>query len=462
MSETKIIFRPQDRLDIVDVDGLQEAVYAYIQEALGGILGQLEGCFSPFSYTVDGSNLTLSSCVLALRTPGLVRGTTYGNWTTKVQVYDPAGEGSEVVGFGAALAAAVAGFAANSSNPNTDRMDRSVSGYIAWNRLRAGCPYLWARELPTEESTAARRRWDVLTGAEVSYSATRRLVTRTEFLFADGRPGDDWSRIGAIVGWSGATPTSPVLRPISAWDSSAYLGISGIETEFEDSNRLTLTNQIQASVEGSGGYSSVGDGGSLGTILYAIRRGLYRGLQKGTSETEDTAQGSWSAQPASSLLGLKGQVPDAWIECSFGVTSLGGGAYSTTFSAKLHRKGSAVTESHSSSTVGETWGTIATDSAVMLVMPALVFGTSGPILLNMALTSPGASIGAQAFCISGKSSTSPSDPSNPGETYPAGSYVALLRPYDMLTGAPMTLAELITAQGSGTFRFILQAWRSTL
>jgi hypothetical protein len=39
MSEKKIKFHPLERLDLIDVDALQEQVLTYLSESLGNLLG---------------------------------------------------------------------------------------------------------------------------------------------------------------------------------------------------------------------------------------------------------------------------------------------------------------------------------------------------------------------------------------------------------------------------------------
>ena len=46
----KVRFQPQERLDLVDANALQELVYQYLGEALGGIMGNAAGSLTTIEY----------------------------------------------------------------------------------------------------------------------------------------------------------------------------------------------------------------------------------------------------------------------------------------------------------------------------------------------------------------------------------------------------------------------------
>jgi hypothetical protein len=328
MSEQTVILNSLDRLDKVDADALQADVYTYIAEALGGILGQAEGCLSPFSvaFSAVGPNLyaTFSAFAFSAKVPDLTRlGEVTGSamratWKAHIVNFNPAVEPGEVVEYTAVKTAADAAFAVYSGNANTDRVGVAVSGYEGWNRLLAesAVPSLWARLYTNPEDTDTRRRWDVGLVDEAPYAAPRRNVQRVEFAWDVFRPapgaGNPWSLVGRIVGWRSAAGvlTTPVIRPAYAWDNPAHYapGLFGPGTTEDprgDSNRLGL-DAGAVPLSGTTVDGLIPDAGDLALVrqLYLLRRVVDAIKGAGASEGVPPGGDAWYNRPSRSLAGL--------------------------------------------------------------------------------------------------------------------------------------------------------------
>lgn len=243
----RVRFQPQERLDLVDANALQELVYEYVGQALGGIMGNAGGALTTIEYeSVENGGtyyIALKPFQYYWSQPELVTPTVTKNGTTAyvpkryrgmVVSFDPSDEGQlETVDWTAIRNAwkntAVLG-------DNTAGFGREVHGGTSPGGTLL-MPILWARPYHVDTDLDARREWNVAAQQELPISMKTRTRVRSEFKLQMARPVPDpgdqnqnqWVAIGRVAAWnydSGTTnangayvPDHFYLAPIYCWDS---------------------------------------------------------------------------------------------------------------------------------------------------------------------------------------------------------------------------------------------------
>lgn len=215
----KVKLYAQERLDLDDTRALQTLVYDYISEAFGGLMGNAHGVLSvpvvttfenngaptlylrPFTF-VTSAPMETGTTGAPLGT-GVSGGTAYMQFKSIVVNYDD----SEQVSTGIDIDALRAGF------------DNIVT--------QLGPQYIWARPIMVDTDTATRRKWDVTSGAEVTFSDETRERQHVAFSIQNGEPAYSagearWAKIAQITGFTdGDNPGSvPTITWFSVFDDS--------------------------------------------------------------------------------------------------------------------------------------------------------------------------------------------------------------------------------------------------
>lgn len=282
----RVKFEPLERADLEDIKALTDLAYEYDQRALGALLGV--------------SNLN----GIAERDGGLLSGPEINYDHTNGQITLSSFTFVEFTAGGAPVDSN-----GNSLSPEARiiRFDSSKSGHVNHpidiSGARAvGTTYtLYARSLQVASDTSARRRWDVNSQSEVSYSPTTRFRERVEFT----------SEIFGIrpqeTTVSGEGQWAPLLTySIDSTNTFSYTAISALDIADSRAialqqpgmslDRITSRDFITAS-----GSQSKNHG--LLSLLSAIKLALYRNLHFGQLDTLYTpsASAKWfSAPPLSS------------------------------------------------------------------------------------------------------------------------------------------------------------------
>lgn len=199
---------PQERLDLDDVRALQELVYDYDQEALGALLGPVRGVLSVPRVTVTEN----SGAPYMTLTP-------FSFITAKAVNSSAVGLASEFAQY--------KGIVANYLGSEESSALISLDNARAYYQDSAGSWYLWARPVQADTDTGTRRKWDVASGAEVTFSDETRSSQRVAFALQASEPSyvsateARWAPIALLTGWSNEDNTGsvPTWRWLSAWDS---------------------------------------------------------------------------------------------------------------------------------------------------------------------------------------------------------------------------------------------------
>jgi hypothetical protein len=197
---------PQERLDLDDVRALQELVYDYDQEALGALLGPVRGVLSVPRVTVTEN----SGAPYMTLTP-------FSFITAKAVNSSAVGYFSE----SAQYKGIVANYLGSEESSAQISLDNARANYSE----SAGSWYLWARPVQVDTDTGTRRKWDVASGAEVTFSDETRSSQRVAFALQATEPSyalteARWAPIAQLTAWSNndSTGSVPTWRWLSAWD----------------------------------------------------------------------------------------------------------------------------------------------------------------------------------------------------------------------------------------------------
>lgn len=300
----KVKLYPQERIDLDDTRALQSLVYDYIGEALGALWGHGRGLLSaPTATTTENSGapyVTLSPFTFVASVPVEERaadtpsGQTFNQFKALVVNYDPTEESAPEI--------------------DVDTLRGAFSVIVS----QFGAQYLWARPIMVDTDTATRRKWDVASGAEVTFSDTTRTSQRCEFRIQNAEPTYDasageakWAKIGELTGFSNGDNAGSVAQFtwISAFDDSAvnqFLhNVDQLTTNDPTDAQLSLSRLINATSSfpyASGrSYRAVG----LAVQLAAIRRQLALLSTGGYADNQEAVtQLNWDTAPRLSLSGL--------------------------------------------------------------------------------------------------------------------------------------------------------------
>lgn len=254
----KVKLYAQERLDLDDTRALQSLTEDYLQESFGALLGFGGGALSVPVVTTEENGgspyITFSPFTFATTTPNTDRGaavsggTQYTQSKARIVNYDPAEE----------------------SAPEIDiTVLRSGWGVIV---ATFGAQYVWARPILVDTDTGTRRKWDVTSGTETTFSAETRTSQRVEFVIQNAEPtyeeGESrWAKVARITGWSDGTNagSEPQFQWYSVFDDEATFSfLDSVDTAsptlpahellrltrmFNGNNLFTLTGARQ--IEGS-------------------------------------------------------------------------------------------------------------------------------------------------------------------------------------------------------------------
>ena len=279
-----------ERADLEDVKALTDLAYEYDQRALGAMLGSADlsandgGLLSgpSLSYAHATGLLTLSSFSFLELTEGDAPADANGN--------------------------------SLSPEARVIRYDNSASGHvnapvdISAARTVSVTYTLYARSIRIESDTSARRRWDISSAQEVSYSPTTRFRERVEFAAGTTKPAESTS--AEIGKWAplftyqvdGANTLTHT--PISALDHADARAVALLNPS-DDPLKLSTDAFLNASSTGTQSRAF----GLLG-MLSTMKHLFYRTIHKGSSDTLHTALSSakWWTGPLLSLGEIKQRI----------------------------------------------------------------------------------------------------------------------------------------------------------
>lgn len=229
----KVKLHAQERLDLDDTRALQSLIYDYVQEALGGLMGNAHGVLSvPTAITSEnGGNPVLylrpftfvTSVPMEVGSTGqplgttVVGGTEYTQFKTTVVNYDPEEEATQGISL----------------------------DYLRANFGQLDPYYIWARPIMLDTDTGTRRKWDITSGAEITTNVETRESQRVVFQLSPSKPiGDSWAKLAVITGFTDGDNAGsvPNIQWYSVFDDPL------IEEFLETSGDITMSLLFNNSV----------------------------------------------------------------------------------------------------------------------------------------------------------------------------------------------------------------------
>jgi len=278
----KVKLYPQERLDLGDIQALQELVYQYTQRSLGNLLGGMRGLLSRPVYTFNnGSPDTLSLSDFSFVCTK-AEGTDAGSVGVKTL------QTSEIVHFNSAL---------------TDHGNYPINLTSVTSSM-----FLWARPLMVDTDTENRRKWDLNTGSEITFSDNVRSSMRVEFAFSATDPtqaGDayQYSNIAKVTAITGTTIT---MDFISAFDNPSLQAVNSESGTFYSSlnTESTAFSGALFTYSPSNSSNTYDQGFGLLQVLHLLGKALRLHKYEGTNDPSGTTKTTpWFSTPQLSLNG---------------------------------------------------------------------------------------------------------------------------------------------------------------
>ena len=217
MAGNKVKFHTLERLDLVDIESIQNDRQDYDLLELGELLGLGEGCLRPFaSVSIDNNAniITLPSFSFSAAGQTTPRKAYVHTYDETDQANLPSdGE----ITFETGLALAQSYYNNNLSLPPAP-VESNKATYV--EATHGGFyPWVWARAIEIEDNQDQRRFWSAASAQEVTSVVNTRKTHKTEIVISASRPalgsGLPWAKVGRLVQWSvagGVVSLSTVRR----------------------------------------------------------------------------------------------------------------------------------------------------------------------------------------------------------------------------------------------------------
>lgn len=229
---------PQERFDLIDARALQQGTLEYVGSALGNLMGYSNGLLTELTTQINTADKTIifSECFafFVTKAKGSIAFNADGTgYSGEVILYDPSSpaQAAQSIDY-TTIANAKDEYFANGSK-DAEGNDASPNSRLLTIGLHA--PFLWARPVQVEGQLDARRKWSVAQQSEVPVTMNTRVFTVVEFALSASMPAvaegsGQWAPIAKIVQWTGAGSNTPILIPISAFDSQKWHDRSNVES----------------------------------------------------------------------------------------------------------------------------------------------------------------------------------------------------------------------------------------
>lgn len=255
MSGNKVKFHPQERLDLVDINAMQDLLHAGMDEEIGAFLvaGGLLWLNGSVTYSHLNRYLFPADFVFA----ALIKDTSVtGLKRLRVGKYDSAAVSNDPINIYAYQFAAQAYYAANGQMPSVTPQD------AAYNASTFGSlyPVVYARVTYQEDTQDTRRFWDVAQATEVSNVVNTRATQVVKFLVVqDGvTPASpagvstglstEWVKLFQVSGWAYSTSLSAVIP-----NSYRYFTYADNVLKLDDSSNALLSETWATSLRSTHG-----------------------------------------------------------------------------------------------------------------------------------------------------------------------------------------------------------------
>ena len=197
----KIVLHPLERLDLVDVNGLQDLLFKNVGDAVGAISGGVAGLTRMWEAISINNSTDLISFADFQFQGGILQSDTQQLWSTYLGIFDASSDTNGTCSFDSVKTLVQNYVNANSALPPNPLDPAFVSG--THNQYY---PYIYARSVYGDSVQANRRFWSVADAQENTQLVNTRVVEGVNFHVgtASDLPvvsGNQWVVIGRIYSW---------------------------------------------------------------------------------------------------------------------------------------------------------------------------------------------------------------------------------------------------------------------
>jgi len=196
----KIVLHPLERLDLVDVNGLQDLMFKNVADAVGSVSGGVSGLTRVWEAVSINNSTDLISFSDFQFQGGIAQADTQQLWSTYVGTFDASSDTNGTCSFDA-----VKTLVQNYVNANGTLPPTPLSETFNNTDHRQYYPYIWARSVYGDSIQANRRFWSVADAQENTSLVNTRVVEGVNFSVGVTPPavvsGNLWTLIGRIYSW---------------------------------------------------------------------------------------------------------------------------------------------------------------------------------------------------------------------------------------------------------------------
>ena len=311
--------RSLQRLDLADIENIQDFVTDYMSLALGGLFGYTRGLLTPpqVRETVGARSFNLTAFQVAISEQGDSHSHSEGNTKSDVKLQ-------------------VVRFDPRDSNHLLNGV-AITNGLISFNDGDAG-KFLCVSAVPVDEDSQNRVFWSVASNTESAQSTTTATRTRLHFNWrtalelqgSDQQPSEYNDEAPILILTNASAGDAQRVKLISAWDdyrTYLFLEEDGANNWYDENSLIGVSNlldeEIRPAPSGSyiDGFPGTYTPGSLNytrdlglnMLLALYRSRMRRSLSDGRQDDASVTKTSWATQPGYSLKGLN-QKLDTYIE----------------------------------------------------------------------------------------------------------------------------------------------------
>tara|TARA_Y100000592_G_scaffold38382_2_gene60732 strand:- start:1980 stop:3434 length:1455 start_codon:yes stop_codon:yes gene_type:complete len=282
--ENKVKFHALERLDLVDVNALQDNMYTYMAKAFGNLIGGISGLLT----IPNKSNISISSPNIVF--PDFIYIESHidvdytGSLENRMIAFDASLPNNGDLNYASALQAVQTYYGSNNALPDGPR----TSGFNPSNNTLF--PYIWVRKSEFATTLDNRRFWDTSDDTETTNPVDTRFKYAVEFTLNHTTPAGGYTKIGRIIDWD---VNNDVVELPSA-SQSIELYTFADDVYFTDGD-FTL--------DSSSGFASLLFEGGLRTALRTIRKQIVdiRGNGSADAGIPSTSTSPFNGLPYLSL-----------------------------------------------------------------------------------------------------------------------------------------------------------------
>ncbi len=186
--ENKVKFHALERLDLVDVNALQDNMYTYMAKAFGNLIGNANGLLQlPDTITIDTSNelIVFGDFIYIEAQDDIDYADSFEN---------------RMIAHDASLANGLCSYDSALQDVQT-YYDNNNNTLPVFSSNPSLFPLIWVRKRVLDASQDNRRFWDTSNNVETTNNVNTRIKYAVDFLLSATTPAGGYTAIGRIIDW---------------------------------------------------------------------------------------------------------------------------------------------------------------------------------------------------------------------------------------------------------------------